>query len=185
VKHDWTTIEELRCKNCGKLRDNGWITDSNPCVVTHLDHKWTIVDTARCKNCGIYYAGGTDCPGPKGEPGKPTLDLSKHMRTRDGREVRIYATDAGGAYPIHGSIAKPTSGEWQLGRWTGRGEYYSGLDTLDLVNMPRRIKRDVWINVFKDGSIFLHLTKPEGRIYEEPRIACVKVTIDCEEGEGM
>jgi hypothetical protein len=31
------------------------------------------------------------------------ISMDKQYRTRDGREVRIYAVDGGGKYPIHGA----------------------------------------------------------------------------------
>jgi len=40
------------------------------------------------------------------------IDKNKTYRTRDGREVRIYATDGGGKCPIHGA-AKSSDGAWQ------------------------------------------------------------------------
>ena len=34
-----------------------------------------------------------------------TMSMDKKYRTRDGKEVRIYAVDGCGDYPIHGSYA--------------------------------------------------------------------------------
>jgi hypothetical protein len=48
--------------------------------------------------------------------------------TRDGRAVRIYATDAGSEYPIHGAIKKTDSGQdvyWEEEAWTDEGSNYS------------------------------------------------------------
>jgi predicted DNA-binding protein with PD1-like motif len=33
------------------------------------------------------------------------IDINKKYRTRDGHEVRIYATDGMGLYPVHGAIS--------------------------------------------------------------------------------
>ena len=32
------------------------------------------------------------------------IDMKKKYRTKDGREVRIYATDGVGHYPVHGAV---------------------------------------------------------------------------------
>jgi hypothetical protein len=32
------------------------------------------------------------------------IELGKTYRTRDGREVKIYAVDGGGEFPIHGGV---------------------------------------------------------------------------------
>jgi nitrate reductase alpha subunit len=62
------------------------------------------------------------------------LDLSdggKHVRTRDGKCVRIYATDHVGSYPIVGWI----EGRAGISTWTKDGCYYHKHtnDTYDLV----------------------------------------------------
>lgn len=41
-------------------------------------------------------------------------------KTRGGHEVRIYATDAGGDYPIHGAVF--VNGSWCVNSWTAQGE---------------------------------------------------------------
>lgn len=38
------------------------------------------------------------------------IDINKKYRTKDGREVRIYATDGAEPYPVHGSVK--TGGTW-------------------------------------------------------------------------
>lgn len=48
-----------------------------------------------------------------------TISMDKKYTTRDGRPVRIYAVDAGGNYPIHGTIY---NGEkWNIACWTHSG----------------------------------------------------------------
>lgn len=41
-------------------------------------------------------------------------------KTRGGRECRIYATDGGGIYPIHGAVRVEEI--WVTETWTARGE---------------------------------------------------------------
>ncbi|MEN6532709.1 MAG: hypothetical protein ABFD89_03550 [Bryobacteraceae bacterium] len=55
----------------------------------------------------------------------PALDFSKPVQTRDGRPARIYATDGGGKYPIHGAVflsGDSTSDPWWVVEtWTAEG----------------------------------------------------------------
>ncbi len=52
-----------------------------------------------------------------------------------------------------------------------------------------RIKREWWVNVYpKDSGIrdqFHYDKKDAARASASCRIACVPITIDCEEGEGL
>ena len=45
------------------------------------------------------------------------------VKTRDDQEVRIYATDAGGDYPVHGAVK--TDHGWESETWTLGGFYYA------------------------------------------------------------
>ena len=113
------------------------------------------------------------------------IDKNKQYRTRDGREVRIYATDGGeNKNGVHGAI----KWDWGWGNtvWYPNGGYLSGLgDPRDLIEVRPRIKREVWVNVYpKVHSI--HGSKDEAdSVSALHRIACVKLTIDVEEGEGL
>lgn len=111
----------------------------------------------------------------------------KHYRTRDGREVRIYAVDGGGKFSVHGAIN--SKGEWVCWTWQLNGRLWETSDSFeDLIEDKPRIRREVWVNVYRD---------PERQAGAFPRksgadlcagvdrIACVSVTIDCEEGEGL
>ncbi len=51
------------------------------------------------------------------------IDITKTYKTRKGREVRIYATDGGGVYPVHGAIIY--DGKWFSRRWTAKGATFS------------------------------------------------------------
>lgn len=50
------------------------------------------------------------------------IELGKKYRTRDGREVRIYAVDGGGEYTIHGALLNSCN-EWEQAEWTRDGSY--------------------------------------------------------------
>ncbi len=117
------------------------------------------------------------------------IDIIKQYRTRDGREVRIYATDGEDRYPIHGAV-KTKNGDWSLMFWTSTGKAYnSAIDSIyDLIEVKPRIKREVWLNVYPDPRDDAVHSSKEGAdtcAMLHRRIACVKLTIDCEEGGGV
>ena len=115
------------------------------------------------------------------------IDKNKQYRTRDGREVRIYATDGGGKDDIHGAV-KNECGSWVAEQWFSGGKYaFSGVHMKDLIEVRPRIKREVWVNVYPNGvDDELFFTKGTADQQALPRrIACVKLTIDVEEGEGL
>jgi hypothetical protein len=115
------------------------------------------------------------------------IEMGREYRTQDGYEVRIYATDGGGLFSVHGAVKKPTGG-WWIVSWTEFGEvternpmgaYYK------LIEVKPRIKCDVWVNVYK-SFLSSHNSKTEADMYAAAdRIACVKLTIDVEEGHGL
>ena len=61
------------------------------------------------------------------------IDKNRTYTTRDGRAVRIYATDAGGDYPIHGSTKEGDN--WGLDEWDADGYWcaVSPWDENDLI----------------------------------------------------
>lgn len=115
------------------------------------------------------------------------IDINKKYRTRDGREVRIYATDGRGGTAIHGAI-KISSGDWMQESWWSSGQLLTSLQSdSDLIEGRPRHKRTVWVNVYGSGVV------PEACSSKERadlaaacgRIACIKVELDFEEGEGL
>jgi len=111
------------------------------------------------------------------------ISKDKTYRTRDGREVRIYATDGGGLHPVHGSI-KMRDG-WRSCTWHSDGNVGPFEQDCDLIEVKPRIKRTVWLNMY-ENNVHPHSTK-EFAMYckKDGLLACVKVEIDCEEGEGL
>ena len=73
------------------------------------------------------------------------IDINKKYTTRDGREVRIYATDAGSTCSVHGAIK--CEDHWELGSWYADGRWtYSGSSNCDLILVL--IKARLWVNVY-------------------------------------
>ena len=114
------------------------------------------------------------------------ININKTYRTRDGREVRIYAMDGVEEYPVHGAV-RSTCGGWYSATWTMQGEKCKGNSTLeDLVEVKPRIQREYWINMYPQGGTNFYNTREFADKYtDNTRIACVRVLIDCEEGEGL
>ena len=112
------------------------------------------------------------------------ISKDKQYRTRDGREVRIYATD-GTSRPVHGAIKYPK--DWRAETWLLDGSWiYDEEHTLDLIEVRPRIKRTVWLNVYPDGCQTVLPSKEQADKFRiSDRLACVRVEIDCEEGEGL
>jgi hypothetical protein len=107
------------------------------------------------------------------------IDINKKYRTRDGREVRIYATDGKGVYPVHGAVK--VEGGWCFSTWKATG--IEGVNNVhDLIEVRPRHKRTVWLHVFKNGSV---CATEESYYVPAGRIACIKVELDFEEGEGL
>jgi hypothetical protein len=105
------------------------------------------------------------------------ISKDKTYRTRDGREVRIYATDGGGVHCVHGAVRNPEG--WAMCSWSLES-------SCDLIEVRSRIKRTVWLNVYPDkNGDYSQLRNLADALATTDRLACVKVEIDCEEGEGL
>jgi hypothetical protein len=121
-----------------------------------------------------------------------TFDPTKPVRTRDGRAARIICTDGKSVQPVVALITDyfcATQESVQTftleGRWG-----LSGLGQNDLVNIPERIHKELWVNVYHNGSSYcIRETRDSADLTDAAsamtRQACVKIIIDCEEGEGL
>ena len=112
------------------------------------------------------------------------IDKNRIYRTRDGREVRIYATDGNELKRVHGAFKHTYSGCWTSCDWESCGSHWR--DTLlDLIEVRPRHKRTLWVNEYEDNRPTAHLSKELANQYRFDRIACIKVELDFEEGEGL
>jgi hypothetical protein len=115
------------------------------------------------------------------------ISMDKEYRTRDGREVRIYATDGIGHQSVHGAY-RDVNGAWAMWLWSKEGVGtvgYAEDGVIDLVEVKPRIKRTVWVNVYSNGFAGWGDRETADANSSFTRLACVKVDIDCEEGHGL
>ena len=111
------------------------------------------------------------------------IDINKKYRTRDGREVRIYATDGAGIRPVHGAIK--TDEGWVREDWSSDGGFGGNMRfSDDLIEVRPRHKRTVWLSVFHH-NVMASFTSEGAKSIGYGRIACIKVELDFEEGEGL
>lgn len=118
------------------------------------------------------------------------VDINKQYQTRDGEKVRIYCTDGGGEYPVHGAIWNKDPAEWLIMWWTSEGKLSSDTeDDFDLVEVKPRIYREYWLNLYNNSRVTAWRNRQSAdeaaKEVGNNRIACVKIVIDCEEGEGL
>jgi hypothetical protein len=112
------------------------------------------------------------------------IDISKQYSTRDGREVRIYATDGAPSGVIHGAIKSEYSDGWFPYVWGESGKHYKD-HVLDLIEVRPRHRRIVWVTVYPNDRYCISSENIQCDIYPPKRIACIKVDLDFEEGDGL
>jgi lipoprotein-anchoring transpeptidase ErfK/SrfK len=76
-------------------------------------------------------------------------------------EVRIYATDGGEDYPIHGAHKVNHTAPWRLTVWTARGQFHHTFYTqgLDLIDRPApSVKEERWsfVSIAQQGLSYLN-----------------------------
>jgi hypothetical protein len=121
------------------------------------------------------------------------IDLEQKYTNKRNDEIKLSHIDRGSVY---GWVKIGI--DWCPHQWdekTGELLWYA-LNVYDLAEEKPRIKRTVWVNVYKD-CISIHSTKDFADVHYRScgradfhdrgggRIACVKVEKDCEEGEGL
>lgn len=113
------------------------------------------------------------------------IDKDKQYKTRDGREVRIYATDGAGPYSVQGAV-KQNDG-WCLAKWNNFGRYVhvgSSESPCDLIEVKPRMKFERWALVERNGGYSLWLDKPS-KAASVDAFAITRISFEVEEGEGL
>lgn len=124
---------------------------------------------------------------------KPAVDWTKPIQTRNGEMAEFMGVIH---LPIpsknfnHLIAYSKCGGEgvfFKLVNKDGRLGQFHDYDE-DIINVPERIKRTVWLNVYAhpDDDSYGYSTRERADANEHKgnRIACVKLEIDCEVGEG-
>lgn len=113
------------------------------------------------------------------------IDTSKQYRCRNGCEWRYMETKDD---KIIGAV-KNQYGYWGIFEWNKNGSYsHSFCNDMDLVEVGPRIKREYWVNLYPEtdfaGQLVLSKSHADD-IATTKRLACVKVVVEFEEGEGL
>lgn len=115
-----------------------------------------------------------------------TVSINKKYTTRSGLPVRILATDLQNPHvQVVATIMR--DGIECVNSFTKEGKYYScGTEShADLIEVKPRITCDLWVNVYADYAHSFPNREEANNYSRNDRLACVKVTIDVEEGEGI
>lgn len=109
------------------------------------------------------------------------IDKEKKYTTRTGLPSRIYATDGGGEYPVHGAIFN--NGKWNITSLTAGGSVLkNGIHDYDLIEAKPRVTG--WLNVNADGHTELFGKRDwADEDADSNRVACIE--IDVEHGHGL
>lgn len=84
------------------------------------------------------------------------IELGKKYRTRDGREVRIYAVDGGGIFPVHGSILQGEG--WTCEMWRDDGGYRTSAaesSKFDLIEVRPEVTVRRYAYLIQSGEVAL------------------------------
>jgi hypothetical protein len=114
------------------------------------------------------------------------INKDKIYTTRDGREVRIYAIDGGvGKSMVHGATLDEAPG-WFPRVWYPDGSHTENGD-FDLIEVKPRYQRTLWMNMYLDyPDMRGHVSEAAAdQAARDDRIACIKIDLDFEEGEGL
>lgn len=116
------------------------------------------------------------------------IDINKQYRTRNGLKVRIYAVDGHGHKSVHGAYWDGFVEGWIPLSWTkyGKVDLYQEIQPLDLIEVRPRHKRTVWLNAYpRHANSYDTKNIADMMADDATRLACIKVELDFEEGEGL
>jgi hypothetical protein len=110
--------------------------------------------------------------------------MDKEYKTREGLEVRVYATDGAGPYPVQGAIKR--SDGWVCATWLSDGHVrrLGKEDRDDLIEVKPRMKFERWVVFEPDGGYALWVDKPNLAL-QTNLFALKHISFEVEEGEGL
>lgn len=111
------------------------------------------------------------------------ITMDKKYRYRSGLPARILCIDGHIRQPV---VSMTGTGGVHTHCEDGRYLVYTGGHEYDLIEVKPRFKRKLWINIYENFINIMHETKEKADAFAfHNRIACVKIDIDVEEGEGL
>ena len=116
------------------------------------------------------------------------IDITKKYKTRDGKEVRIYAIYENKRHSVHGAVL--LEDEWCIHCWTSEGAFsLTGTShNLDLVEVKEKKTIKIGVAVFKDGkfnAFSCESIQMARDLYKGQLRALPMREITYEEGEGL
>lgn len=115
------------------------------------------------------------------------IEEGKTYETKSGCRWHAYGFYAGGEYPIHGAWQDPENKRWHIGAWSQEGKHMLD-DEYDLVPAKREFARERWVNVY-EWEETMHADRWRANAAagsaDSKRLACVRVMIECREGDGL
>lgn len=114
------------------------------------------------------------------------ISKDKQYQTKSGKPVRIYATDGGGEYPVHGAIYDENTGTWSVEHWRINGGYNNNdyISLLDLKEVAAQHTVDVYLIEALDGNLRCSLKPFESIKDFGYKILAVK-TVTFTMGDGL
>ena len=98
--------------------------------------------------------------------------------TRDGKKVRIYATDHAGGWPISGAIFVDTG--WVAYHWTNDGIFSPDYaDEYDIIDKPKPVVR--WAYAYNGFVSSSHETKAD--VQDRPRLSIALYRFEWPDGD--
>jgi hypothetical protein len=121
---------------------------------------------------------------------KELINMTDKYQTRDGKDVVVLAVGLK-SYTTATVCAKfinSHDGFEEIMELDSYGNYLDGKESNhDLIKVKPRIKKTVWLNIHSPSEVVYSYEDRDTADINASRyrIACVKVEIDCEEGEGI
>jgi len=118
------------------------------------------------------------------------IDLKKQYKTRDGRDVKLYAIHPDNRLyrVVHGAIfIEYAPARWAIQDWNINGAYLEGKHSdKDLLEVKKTIEVDCWLNVYPTRHPYVWANREEADELAAPdRIACIHIKQTITEGEGL
>jgi len=107
-------------------------------------------------------------------------------QTRNGLPVRIIATDYKSVWPVVAIVVNGHNEYIVIRRADGTLHSPDAPTSEDIIQKPRRFKKNYWVNIYRDARSVLHTSRQEAnREAVSLRIACLPITFEGTEGEGL